>query len=97
MSCSCILQAILLPFSRFGAIIALITAVSVVYSLTVCVAALATFAPARFVNGLRSTAVAVLAMAAVVGGGVFILFAMARFGGMHIPGPNGSDLFSVGQ
>ena len=59
--------------------IALITAVSVVYSLTVCEAALATFAPARFVNGLRSTAVAVLAMAAVVGGGVFILFELHTF------------------
>ena len=88
-------QTIILPFSKFGQIVALNTTVSIVYSLTFCATFLALFGPARFTNGLRSTLVAVGATIVIVGAAILGLFLSARYLHLHIPGPKGEDLFPV--
>jgi len=87
-------QAILLPFARFGQIVAINAAVSVVYALTLTVALLATMAPSSFKSSIKSTVLAVGVTTLVVGGATLLLFAISRINGVHIPGPSGSDLFA---
>ena len=87
-------QAVLRPFSRFGEIVAINAAVSVTYSLTACVAFLAVAAPPKFVSGLRSSLIAAGVALVVLGTAAGILKAVVYFGGVHIPGPGGNDLFS---
>jgi len=87
-------QAVLRPFSRFGQIVAINAAVSVTYSLTVCVALLAVVGPSRFTAGCRSSVIAAGVALGFVGMATGILYAVAHFGGVHIPGPSGTDLFN---
>ena len=87
-------QAILRPFSRFGEIVAINAAVSVTYSLIACVALLATTAPSKFVGRLRSSLVAAFIALTIVGTAGGVLYCIVHFGGVHIPGPSGTDLFS---
>jgi len=86
-------QAILRPFSRFGEIVAINAAVSVTYSLTACVAFLAVAAPSKFVGGVKPSVIAFSVALLLVGLGTFIVYAIVHFGGVHIPGPSGTDLF----
>jgi len=87
-------QAILLPFSRFGQIVAINAAVSVTYSLSAGVALLAVAAPPNFVARWRSCAVAGVVALGIFGVATAILLAVARIGQVHIPGPSGTDLFA---
>lgn len=87
-------QAILRPFSRFGEIVAINAAVSVSYSLTVCVALLAVAAPSKFVSRLLSSVIAAGVASAIVATGAGIFYATVHSGGVHIPGPSGTDLFT---
>jgi len=86
-------QASLRPFSRFGQIVAINAAVSVTYSLTVCVALLGMAAPPAFIGRLKSSLIAavvsLVSLATVTG----IFYAIVHLGGIHIPGPSGTDLF----
>jgi len=86
-------QAILRPFSRFGEIVAINAAVSVTYSLTACVAFLAVAAPSKFVGRISSSAIAFGVALLLVAMGTAILYAIVHVGGVHIPGPSGTDLF----
>lgn len=87
-------QTILVPFSRFGQIFAINTAVSIFYALTACVAFLSLMAPPRFTNSFRSAGIMVLVMAAGTGLLFLILFIISRCG-VSIPAPNGDELFPV--
>ena len=86
-------QAVLRPFSRFGQIVAINAAVSVTYSLSACVAFLAIMAPSKFVGRVTSSAVAFGVALLFVATGLAVVYAIVRFGGVHIPGPSGTDLF----
>jgi hypothetical protein len=87
-------QAILLPFARFGQILAINAAVSIFYAITVCVALLGTCAPNAFKGSFQSTLKASGITALIVTAGVLVLFGVTRISGVHIPGPDGSDLFA---
>lgn len=87
-------QTILVPFSRFGQIFAINTAVSIFYALTACVAFLSLVAPPRFTNSFRSAGIMVLVMAAGTGLLFLVLFIISKCG-ISIPAPNGEDLFPV--
>ena len=80
------------PFSKFGEIVALNTTASIVYTLTVCTAFLAIFAPARYRISLRSVGIATLVTGVIVTAIVLSLFGAARMG-VAIPGPSGGNLF----
>ena len=86
-------QAILRPFSRFGEIVAINAAVSVTYSLTACVAFLAVFAPSKFVSRVSSSVIAFSIALLLMATGLAVVYAIVHFGGVHIPGPSGTDLF----
>ena len=88
-------QTILRPFARFGEIVAINAAVSIVYALTACVALLAAFAPSTYKIGVKSTVTTTCVTVFTVAAGTLVLFAVTRINGVHIPGPSGSDLFSV--
>ena len=87
-------QTIIVPFSKFGQIVAINTTVSIVYTLTACTAMLSLFAPAYYKRTKKSTSIAFVCTIAVISMFVLVLFGMSRFG-YHIPGPNGEDLFPV--
>lgn len=83
------------PFSKFGEIVAINTSASIVYTLTVCAAFLAIFAPARYRISCRAVAIAFGVTACAVTGIVMSLYAAAKLGGVAIPGPSGDNLFPV--
>ena len=80
------------PFAKFGQIVTINTTVSILYTLTACVTFLSIFAPAHYVNSLRSTALAVLGTLIFVGSLIFSLYIISRCG-VDIPAPNGENLF----
>lgn len=85
-------QTAIQPFSKFGQIIAINTAVCIVYSLTVCTAFLSTVGPAFFKPSWKSIVKSVIGTCVFVGVSVLSMFIMSKCG-VHIPGPNGSNLF----
>ena len=80
------------PFSKFGQIVTINTSMSIIYTMTACVAFLSLFAPARFTSSLRSTALAFIGTAIFITVLTLSLFIMSRCG-ISIPAPNGEDLF----
>ncbi|KAL8601694.1 hypothetical protein ACOMHN_033870 [Nucella lapillus] len=80
------------PFAKFGQIVLINSSVAILYTLTLCVALLATVAPARFVPTWRSHLKAFGATVMVSGLVVLSLFIASR-AGAFIPGPNGGPLF----
>ena len=87
-------QAVLRPFSRFGQIVAINAAISVTYSLTACVAFLAVAAPSKFIGRFKSSLIAAVVALVAVGTATAIFYSVVHFGGIHVPGPSGTDLFS---
>jgi len=86
--------ASLRPFSRFGQIVAINAAVSVTYSLTVCVALLAMAAPSAFIGRLKSSLIAAVVSLVIMATVAGVFYAVVHLGGLHIPGPSGTDLFT---
>jgi PERQ amino acid-rich with GYF domain-containing protein len=86
-------QTTIEPFAQFGSIVAINTTVSIVFTLTVCMAFLSLFGPAFFKSTWRSHGLALLGTVVVTGGFVLILFIISKCG-VPIPGPNGENLFS---
>ena len=86
-------QTIIQPFSKFGQIVLINSSMSILYTMTACVAFLSIFAPARFSNNLRATLLAFLGVCGFVGVLFATLFIMAKCG-VPIPSPNGDALFS---
>ncbi|OWF56167.1 protein dispatched homolog 3-like [Mizuhopecten yessoensis] len=85
-------QTIIKPFAKFGQIVAINTSVSIVYSLTVCSAFLATIAPGYFIPTWKSHLKALAGTVLVLGATVLSLYGAAK-AGVFIPGPNGEALF----
>jgi len=85
-------QTVIQPFAKFGQIVTINTSASILYTMTACVAFLSIFAPARFVNSLKSTLIAFVGMCAFVGSAVLVLYIM-HLKGINVPAPNGNDLF----
>ena len=80
------------PFSKFGEIVAINTTASIVYTLTVCTALLAIWAPSRYRITCKSVSIAFAVTATVVVVLVMSLYGAARLG-VGIPGPSGENLF----
>nr|KAG5704741.1 hypothetical protein BaRGS_005197 [Batillaria attramentaria] len=85
-------QTTIQPFAKFGSIVLINSTVSITFTLTLCVALLTTFAPARFVSTWRSHGLAFVITAAVCGAIVLALY-ICSTSGVFIPGPNGEPLF----
>lgn len=85
-------QTTIQPFAKFGAIVLINTSVSIVFTLTLCVALLTTFAPARFINTWKSHVLAFVITAAVCGAVLLVMYIITTKG-VFIPGPNGEPLF----
>ncbi|XP_060073732.1 protein dispatched homolog 3-like [Ylistrum balloti] len=85
-------QTIIKPFSKFGQIVAINTSVSIVYSLTVCSAFLATIAPGYFSPTWKSYLKALAGTVIFLGATVLSLYTATK-AGVFIPGPNGEALF----
>lgn len=81
------------PFAKFGQIVAINTTVAIIYTLAACTALLSIFGPAKYIRNLKSTIVAFLITAGVIGLAIAGLFSAYRLG-VVIPGPNGDPLFS---
>lgn len=86
-------QTTIQPFAKFGDIVLINSSVSILYTVTLCVALLATMAPARFTPTWRSHLKALLVTAAVCGVTVASLYICSVTGAFVIPGPNGGPLF----
>ena len=85
-------QTAIQPFAKFGQIIAINTAVCIVYSLTVCTAFLSTIGPAFFRPSWKSICKSVIGTIGFVALALLAMFVMSKCG-VRIPGPNGSNLF----
>lgn len=79
-------------FAKFGQILAINTAVSILFTLTTCVALLCLIAPVRFRPSGLKTLKAFFIVLTVYGVGAAILF-LINWKGVIIPGPSGKPLF----
>lgn len=86
-------QTTIQPFAKFGKIVLINSSVAIVYTLTLCVALLATLGPATFVPTWKSHLKAAVATLVFCGLGVGIMYAVSVTGAVEIPGPNGTPLF----
>lgn len=80
-------------FAKFGQILAINTAVSIFFTLTICVALLCIIAPVRFRASWRSSLIALGIVVVVYGLGAMILYFISTKV-LAIPGPAGQPLFS---
>ena len=80
-------------FSKFGQILAINTAVSIFFTLSICVALLSIIGPVRFRASYRSSAIAFVIMAVVYGLATLVLYLISKKL-ITIPGPAGQPLFS---
>lgn len=80
-------------FTKFGLIVAINTATSIIYTFTVCIAMLAFMAPAKFRSSLRAFAMAFGGTAMFSGVALLTLYLISTKL-IAIPGPSGSPLFS---
>ncbi|KAK3104898.1 hypothetical protein FSP39_012859, partial [Pinctada imbricata] len=85
-------QTIIQPFAKFGQIVAINTAVSILYTLTVCTGMLGTLAPPTFILKWKSVGKAFIGTIISVGIFVLLLFVLSKCG-VVIPDPNGNSLF----
>lgn len=81
-------------FAKFGQILAINTAISIVYTLSFSLAFLTIMAPARFIRTYKSRAIAVIAIGIGIGMVSLILY-IVSLRGTPIPGPDGNPLFKV--
>ncbi|CAH3038187.1 unnamed protein product [Porites lobata] len=79
-------------FAKFGQILAINTAVSIYYTLTICVALLCLMGPVRFRASWKSSVIALLVVAIVYSIPTLILF-FVNWKVVTIPGPAGEPLF----
>ncbi|BFZ23782.1 hypothetical protein BsWGS_26821 [Bradybaena similaris] len=86
-------QTYIQPFAKFGSILLINTTVSMVMTLTLAVALLATFGPAGYRGGWKAHLIAFASVAGLVGLVVLGLY-IATTQGVTIPGPSGNPLFS---
>ncbi|XP_074654150.1 protein dispatched homolog 3-like [Tubulanus polymorphus] len=85
-------QTMIQPFAKFGQIVTMNTTVSILYTLTVCIAFLAIFAPANYTSSCKSRVISILATGTVIGAFVLVLYVLSLCG-VAIPGPSGESLF----
>uniref|UniRef100_A0A2C9KWT5 SSD domain-containing protein n=1 Tax=Biomphalaria glabrata TaxID=6526 RepID=A0A2C9KWT5_BIOGL len=86
-------QTFIQPFAKFGSILLINTTVSLVITLTLTVALLATIAPARY-KGTWKSYVKAMVLVLVLTGAFFLALYIATVAGVTIPGPSGQPLFS---
>ena len=86
-------QTTIQPFARFGDIVLINSSVSILYTVTLCVALLATLAPPRFTPTWRSHLKALGVTVAVCGALILGLYVASTTGAFVLPGPNGGPLF----
>ncbi|KAK0061144.1 patched domain-containing protein 2 [Biomphalaria pfeifferi] len=86
-------QTFIQPFTKFGSILLINTTVSLVITLTLTVALLATIAPARY-KGTWKSYVKATVLVIVLTGAFFLALYIATVAGVTIPGPSGQPLFS---
>jgi PERQ amino acid-rich with GYF domain-containing protein len=86
-----ILSPFFQPFAKFGKIVLINSSVSILYTLTLCVALLVTIAPATYIPTWKSHLKATIASAAVCSVGVGVMYGISHV--VDIPGPNGTPLF----
>lgn len=79
-------------FAKFGQILAINTAVSIFFTLTICIALLCIIAPVRFRASFKSSSIAFLAVAVVYSFCLGILY-FINLKVVAIPGPAGQPLF----
>ncbi|XP_078374519.1 protein dispatched homolog 3-like [Oculina patagonica] len=80
-------------FAKFGQILAINTAVSIFFTLSICIALLCIMGPVRFKASYKSSAIALVIVVAVYSLGGIILYAISTKV-VTIPGPAGKPLFS---
>ena len=85
--------AVIQLFAKFGQILAINTAVSILFTLTICVALLCIIAPVRFRASWRSSLIAFVIVVVVYGIGALILYIISTKV-VAISGPAGKPLFS---
>ena len=81
-------------FAKFGQILAINTAVSIFFTLSICVALLCLIAPARFKASGWTTLKSLVIVLTVYGVGALILF-LINWKAVRIPGPSGEPLFPI--
>jgi len=84
----------ILLFAKFGQILAINTAVSIFFTLTICVALLCLMSPVRFRASIKSSLIAFAVVVCVYLVGAAILF-LINWKAMVIPGPAGEPLFPI--
>lgn len=80
-------------FAKFGQILAINTAVSIFFTLSICVALLCMMSPARFRASFKTSIIAFVTVAVVYSVGAGILY-VVNWKAVTIPGPAGEPLFS---
>lgn len=81
-------------FAKFGQILAINTAVSIVYTLSFTLAFLVLMGPAKFQRTMKSRAIALVAVGIFAGMGSLVLYIVSLMG-TPIPGLDGNPLFKV--
>lgn len=79
-------------FAKFGQILAINTAVSIFFTLSICVALLCLIAPVRFRASFKWSLIALFVVAVVFSLGALFLF-LINWKVVTIPGPAGEPLF----
>ena len=77
-------------FAKFGQILAINTAVSIFFTLTICVALLCIMAPVKFRASLMTSAKALVVVVVVCGLGTLALYSVTLK--VNIPGPSGEPI-----
>ncbi|XP_028393656.1 LOW QUALITY PROTEIN: protein dispatched homolog 3-like [Dendronephthya gigantea] len=80
-------------FAKFGLIVTINTGISLLYTLTVTIAMLSIFGPARFRASFRACVVGFIVVLALGGLGVLVLYLMSTKGSYCIQSPSGTPLF----
>lgn len=81
-------------FAKFGLIVTVNTAISLFYTLTVTMAMLSIFGPARFRASLCACVIGFFAVAVFVSLGVLIMWLVSTKGNVCIEDPSGAHLFN---
>ena len=80
-------------FAKFGLIVTINTAISLLYTITVTMAMLSIFGPSRFQASVRASMKGLAVVLTLAGVVTLILYLVSTKGGHCITSPSGSSLF----
>lgn len=80
-------------FAKFGLIVTINTSISLLYTITITMAMLSIFGPARFKASFRACVIGFLVVLSLGGLGVLVVYLVSTKGGHCIESPSGTPLF----